>query len=195
MLQVLSNACVQVRSHAQKFFLKLEKCGKASVVPPPRPKKRAAKPYPVQDRSEERRKSKRSRPSNSNSSGQSVPSRSSPSGTPVSGLGGRSSARSNATAVTSLLTSSRPIRSSRLTRALSSHKGSSQEVEGKQSGPPLMNPVVSVMFSHKGRGSEFSPCWHMRNAIRPVVEMSLISAVFLQAMEATSIRHTRATMS
>lgn len=38
----------QVRSHAQKYFLKLEKSGKASVVPPPRPKKRAAKPYPVQ---------------------------------------------------------------------------------------------------------------------------------------------------
>ena len=40
----------QVRSHAQKYFLKLEKSGKASVVPPPRPKKRAAKPYPVQVR-------------------------------------------------------------------------------------------------------------------------------------------------
>ena len=39
---------MQVRSHAQKFFLKLEKAGKADVVPPPRPKKRAAKPYPVQ---------------------------------------------------------------------------------------------------------------------------------------------------
>ena len=38
----------QVRSHAQKFFLKLEKAGKADVVPPPRPKKRAAKPYAVQ---------------------------------------------------------------------------------------------------------------------------------------------------
>ena len=41
-------AALQVRSHAQKFFLKLEKAGKADVVPPPRPKKRAAKPYPVQ---------------------------------------------------------------------------------------------------------------------------------------------------
>ena len=40
----------QVRSHAQKYFLKLEKSGKANVVPPPRPKKRAAKPYPVQVR-------------------------------------------------------------------------------------------------------------------------------------------------
>ena len=42
------SAALQVRSHAQKFFLKLEKAGKADVVPPPRPKKRAAKPYPVQ---------------------------------------------------------------------------------------------------------------------------------------------------
>ncbi len=45
---ILGCPALQVRSHAQKFFLKLEKAGKADVVPPPRPKKRAAKPYPVQ---------------------------------------------------------------------------------------------------------------------------------------------------
>jgi hypothetical protein len=122
-------ACMQVRSHAQKFFLKLEKCGKANVVPPPRPKKRAAKPYPVQDRSEERRKSKRSRPSNSNSSGQSVPSHNSPSCSPMT-TQTRTSPRSAATAVTSLLTSSRPLRSARLARSSIPSKGSSQDLEG-----------------------------------------------------------------
>ena len=38
---------MQVRSHAQKYFLKLEKTGGGAEVPPPRPKKPAAKPYPV----------------------------------------------------------------------------------------------------------------------------------------------------
>ena len=47
-LLIQGSCALQVRSHAQKFFLKLEKAGKADVVPPPRPKKRAAKPYPVQ---------------------------------------------------------------------------------------------------------------------------------------------------
>jgi len=36
-----------VRSHAQKYFLKLEKAGNQDAVPPPRPKKRAARPYPT----------------------------------------------------------------------------------------------------------------------------------------------------
>ncbi|KAK9831892.1 hypothetical protein WJX81_006547 [Elliptochloris bilobata] len=37
----------QVRSHAQKYFLKLEKAGNQDAVPPPRPKKRSARPYPT----------------------------------------------------------------------------------------------------------------------------------------------------
>ncbi|KAK9810318.1 hypothetical protein WJX72_008539 [[Myrmecia] bisecta] len=44
-----TRSVAQVRSHAQKYFLKLEKSGEASGVPPARPKKRAAKPYPVQN--------------------------------------------------------------------------------------------------------------------------------------------------
>ena len=35
----------QIRSHAQKFFLKLEKDGQEQVIPPPRPKKRPVRPY------------------------------------------------------------------------------------------------------------------------------------------------------
>ena len=41
---------MQVRSHAQKYFLRLEKEGRATEIPQPRPKKRAAHPYPVQAR-------------------------------------------------------------------------------------------------------------------------------------------------
>ncbi|EIE26517.1 hypothetical protein COCSUDRAFT_59046 [Coccomyxa subellipsoidea C-169] len=130
---------VPVRSHAQKFFLKLEKSGQAGVVPPPRPKKRAAKPYPVQDRGEERRKSKRSRSSASNSSAHSQPSQTrgaavSPSTSPSNG---RSSPRSAATAATLPVSSRRPLRSSRATRSLAnaaaSTKGSSQDLEGNGS--------------------------------------------------------------
>lgn len=127
-----SSWCLQVRSHAQKFFLKLEKSGQADVVPPPRPKKRAAKPYPVQDRSEERRKSKRSRTSNSNSSAHSQPSHSRGCLTPGSSpSNGRSSPRSAATAATAPGSSSRPLRSTRVTRGLAQAlKGSSQDLEG-----------------------------------------------------------------
>ena len=42
--------CTQVRSHAQKYFLRLEKEGHQEEIPPPRPKKRSARPYPVQAR-------------------------------------------------------------------------------------------------------------------------------------------------
>lgn len=38
---------MQVRSHAQKYFLKLEKAGATEEVPPARAKRPSAKPYPV----------------------------------------------------------------------------------------------------------------------------------------------------
>ncbi|KAL9270408.1 REVEILLE 8-like protein [Drosera capensis] len=35
-----------IRSHAQKYFLKVQKSGTTAHVPPPRPKRKAAHPYP-----------------------------------------------------------------------------------------------------------------------------------------------------
>ncbi|XP_074561157.1 protein REVEILLE 8-like isoform X2 [Curcuma longa] len=37
---------IQIRSHAQKYFLKAQKNGTSEHVPPPRPKRKAAHPYP-----------------------------------------------------------------------------------------------------------------------------------------------------
>uniref|UniRef100_A0A803M312 Uncharacterized protein n=1 Tax=Chenopodium quinoa TaxID=63459 RepID=A0A803M312_CHEQI len=37
---------VKIRSHAQKYFLKVQKSGSNERVPPPRPKRKAAHPYP-----------------------------------------------------------------------------------------------------------------------------------------------------
>ncbi|KAK9861676.1 hypothetical protein WJX84_011792 [Apatococcus fuscideae] len=47
-----TRSVAQVRSHAQKHFLKLQHQGRADAVPPPRPKRRSAKPYPVQYKDE-----------------------------------------------------------------------------------------------------------------------------------------------
>ncbi|KAB2064717.1 hypothetical protein ES319_A09G040600v1 [Gossypium barbadense] len=46
MFQYQERICDEIRSHAQKYFLKVQKNGTNEHLPPPRPKRKATHPYP-----------------------------------------------------------------------------------------------------------------------------------------------------
>lgn len=47
-----SKTVIQIRSHAQKYFLKVQKNNTGERIPPPRPKRKAVQPYPQNPKSE-----------------------------------------------------------------------------------------------------------------------------------------------
>lgn len=45
-----TKSVIQIRSHAQKFFLKIQKNNTGEMIPPPRPKRKALQPYPQKNK-------------------------------------------------------------------------------------------------------------------------------------------------
>ena len=52
---IQSKSIIQIRSHAQKYFIKMNKMGLKEHIPPPRPKKRSKRPYPKSREGKKRR--------------------------------------------------------------------------------------------------------------------------------------------